>query len=313
MSPLILAAALLATNPAGAEITTATDAGELAGTFLASPAGAGSPVVVIIPGSGPTDRDGNSPVGVKASTYRLLAEALAERGVATVRIDKRGMYGSASAGDPNKVTIERYAADARSWAETARRTVGAPCAWLLGHSEGALVAQVAAEDSDAVCGVILVSAAGRRMSDVLRAQLSANPANAPVLPQALAAIDTLESGGDVSLEGMHPGLAPLFHPAIQPFLKSLFSYDPADLMRDYEGPAAVIQGSTDLQTTLEDARRLAEARPGVELIVLEGVNHVLKVAPVDRAANFATYADPELPLAPGVADAAASFVKTRSP
>ena len=77
--------------------------------------------VLIIPGSGPTDRDGNSPMGVRGSTYRLLAEGLASRGVATLRIDKRGMYGSAGAAkDANAVTIADYGDDVQAWVTRAR-------------------------------------------------------------------------------------------------------------------------------------------------------------------------------------------------
>src|SRR5690606_41326899 len=112
---------------------------------LLRPEGQTRAAAVIIPGSGPTDRDGNSPqFGIKAATYRLLAEGLAERGVATVRIDKRGIGESAAAGASEaELRFSAYAEDARAWAaETATRT-GRPCAWLIGHSEGALVALAA--------------------------------------------------------------------------------------------------------------------------------------------------------------------------
>ena len=88
MGILLLAAALAAAPPAERPITAPGPLAPLAGTL--ADAGKGAPVLLIIPGSGPTDRDGNSPLGVKAGTYRLLAEALAARGVSSVRIDKRG-------------------------------------------------------------------------------------------------------------------------------------------------------------------------------------------------------------------------------
>src|SRR5262245_15965848 len=117
--------------------------GSLAGTLLA-PGTPSAPVVLIIPGSGPTDRDGNGPAGLMASTYRLLAEGLVTRGIASVRIDKRGLFGSrAAVTDPNSVTIDDYAADVRAWVSAIRDRTGAPCVWVLGHSEGGLVALVA--------------------------------------------------------------------------------------------------------------------------------------------------------------------------
>ena len=108
-----------------AAMTTPGPHGDLAGTF--TDAGKGAPVVLIIPGSGPTDRDGNNPLGVTASSYRLLAEALAPKGMSTLRIDKRGMFGSKSAiPDPNAVSIADYASDTHRWAHALRKRTGGP-------------------------------------------------------------------------------------------------------------------------------------------------------------------------------------------
>lgn len=129
----IMIAAVVA---AAAPMTTPGPHGDLAGSFV--DAGKGAPVVLIIPGSGPTDRDGNNRLGVTAAPYRLLADALAAQGVSTLRADKRGMFGSKAAiPDANVVTIADYAADAHNWAQALRKRTGAPCVWLLGHSEGA--------------------------------------------------------------------------------------------------------------------------------------------------------------------------------
>ena len=308
-----LAAAMLAATAAGpAEsfVEAPGPNGPLKGTMLA-PAAApvGTPVVLIIPGSGPTDRDGNNPMGIKASTYKLLAEGLAERGVASVRIDKRGMFASAAAiPDPNKVTIPDYVADVRSWTAAIRARTGARCVWLLGHSEGGLVALAAARGPD-VCGLILVSAAGRPIGTLIREQLRANPANAPLLDQAMAAIDSLEAGRRVDSNAIHPALAGMFAPQIQDFLISLFSHDPARLIADYWKPVLIVQGGRDIQVTEADARRLAEANKRVKLVLVPDVNHVLKtVASADRGANIATYADPALPLAPGIVEPIADFI-----
>lgn len=284
--------------------------GPLRGTLVS----AGKPVVVIIPGSGPTDRDGNNPMGIKASTYRLLGEALAEQGVSSLRIDKRGMFGSHSAvKDANDIKISDYAADARSWAREAAQRTGAPCAWLLGHSEGALVAEVAAQgDTTGLCGLVLVSGPGRRLSDVLREQLTSNPANKPLLPQALAAISELEAGRHVDDTALPAPLKPLFYAAVQGFLIDMFRYDPVELLRACPLPILVVQGTTDIQVGMSDAERAISARPGIQLARLEGVNHVLKLAPADRAANIATYADPNLPLAPGIASSIASFLTAKA-
>jgi pimeloyl-ACP methyl ester carboxylesterase len=311
---LAMALACLATSalaaPVRSYIETPGPSGPLKGTLLAPEDGPRAPVVLIIPGSGPTDRDGNNFVGIKAAPYRLLAEALAADGVTSARIDKRGMFASAAATpDPNKVTITDYAADAHAWAAELRRRTGASCVWLLGHSEGALVALAAARDPTDLCGLVLVAGAGRRMSDVLRDQLKSNPANAPLLDQALPAIGRLEAGQPVDVGPMSPSLQSMFRPQVQDFLIDEMRYDPARLAAAYRGPILVVQGTTDLQVGMADAERLAAARPGIALLKLDGVNHVLKTAPPERSANLATYFDPDLPLAPGVADPIAAFVK----
>ena len=188
-------------------------AGGLAGTIVS--ARDSDPVVLIVPGSGPTDRDGNSPLGVKTDAYRLLAEGLAEERVASVRIDKRGMFGSAAAGDPNAVTPADYVADIHAWIDTIKAARGSECVFLLGHSEGALMVSLAAQGRKDVCGLILVAGMGRTMGDVIRQQLRDNPANAPVLDEAMSALAELAAGRRVDVSAMHPALVPLFAPQVQ--------------------------------------------------------------------------------------------------
>jgi pimeloyl-ACP methyl ester carboxylesterase len=286
-------------------VETELAAGELHGLML-SPAPT-APVVLIIPGSGPTDRDGNNPLGVKAGSYRLLAEALAQRGVASVRVDKHGMYSSAASGDANAATVESYAGDYRAWIDAIRAETGQPCIWVLGHSEGALMATAAAGGRSDVCGLVLVSGMGRKLGPVLREQLAANPANAPLLEAANAAIDRIEAGQRVDPATLPGPLRALFPEAVQGFLISAFAADPVAQLKAAALPALIVQGSTDLQVTMEDAELLAQA-PNARLVVIEGMNHVLKPAPENRLGNLAAYADPSLPLSPGIADAIVGFV-----
>jgi hypothetical protein len=307
------AMALSSASPAGGhsivEVQAPGPKGALAGTMI--DAGEAAPVVLIIPGSGPTDRDGNSPLGVTAAPYRMLAEGLAERGVSTVRVDKRGMFGSAAAGNPNEVMVKGYAQDIRAWVDVIRERKGVDCAWVLGHSEGVLMTlAAAAAEPKGICGVVLVAGAGRRLSDVLREQLRASPQFAPHMEVALPALARLETGQRVDTTGMNPMLLSLFAPQVQDYLIDNFAHDPADLAGRVTVPMLVLQGLSDLQTREADARRLAQANPKARLVLLPGVNHVLKTAPGDdRAANAATYADPSLPIAPGVVDSIAAFVR----
>ena len=231
----------------------------------------------------------------------------------TVRIDKRGMFGSKAAlTDPNAVTIAAYAQDAHAWARAAAAQTGVKCAWLLGHSEGGLVVLKAAQDPRGLCGIILVSAPGRRLADVMREQFKANPANAPILAPALAAIDALAAGRRVDPATLPAPLGDIFNAAVQGFVIDLFAQDPARLAAAVKLPVLIVQGDRDLQVSVADAQALAAAQPKARLTIAPGVNHVLKaVASDDRAANAATYADPSLPIAPAVVDAISGFVTAR--
>ncbi|HVH49887.1 MAG TPA: alpha/beta fold hydrolase [Sphingomicrobium sp.] len=283
--------------------------GPLQGTFV--DAGKGSPVAVIVPGSGPTDRDGNNPMGVTAASYRLLAEALATEGISSVRIDKRGMFGSKAAiADPNKVTIADYAADTRAWAKAAADKAGTKCAWLIGHSEGGLIALTAGQQRDGICGVVALAAPGRKLGTVIREQLKANPANAPLLEPAEKALVALEAGRTVDASTLPAPLTPLFNASVQPFVIDLLAKDPAALAGSLAVPLLVVQPEADLQVSVTDAKALAAGQPKAKLVIVPGVNHVLKAASAtDRGANMATYADPSLPVAAAVVDAIADFVK----
>jgi fermentation-respiration switch protein FrsA (DUF1100 family) len=173
-----------------------------------------------------------------------------------------------------------------------------------------LIALAAAQEPADLCGIILIAGPGRKLGTVIRDQLNANPANAPLLAQANAALDSLEAGKAVDASGLPAPLQPLFAPQVQPFLMDMLAKDPAALAEQATLPMLIIQGGKDIQVSRADAEALHAAQPKAKLLIIENMNHVLKdVAGDDRAANIATYGDPALPLDAGLADAIASFVK----
>ncbi|GBR71986.1 alpha/beta hydrolase [Gluconobacter kanchanaburiensis] len=249
--------------------------GPLAGTFVN--AGPGKPVLLLIPGSGPTDRDGNSALGPKPATLKQLADGLALHGISSVRIDKRGMFGSRKAiPDGNHVTIADYVADVRNWIAVIRSKIGAHCVWLAGHSEGGLVALATVQTSVDICGLILVSTPGRPLGEVLREQLHALPSARTVLPQIDKTITALEAGRHVDVQSLHPGLRGLFHPAVQDFMIDLFRHDPAGLLKAYHGPVLIMQGGADKQVSATaDLPLLKTADPQADIILLPNASHSL--------------------------------------
>ena len=293
---------------AGIEVEAAGPQAPLKGTML--DAGKGAPVAVIIPGSGPTDRDGNNPMGVKAAHLKMLAEGLAANGISTIRVDKRGMYGSKDAKVPGSDTkIADYVTDVGNWVAAARAKTGAKCVWLIGHSEGGMIALATAQVQKDLCGVVLAASLGRKMTVVMREQFAKNPGNAPLMPQITAVLDSIEAGKVGDTSAMHPALAPVFSPANQRYLIDTGAYDPGKLIAAVKVSAMIVQGGRDLQTTMDDANAMKAGQPAAVLKVFPEMNHALKNAPADPAANFATYNDPNLPLTPGLVDAIAVFIK----
>lgn len=309
MLNLIFAGAL-ALAPTSTDVTLASEPAPLHGTLL-QPEAPARAVAVIIAGSGPTDRDGDSPMGVRGAVYRQLAEGLAERGVASLRYDKRGIAASAAAATSEAdMRFDHYIDDAEAWAAEAASQTGLPCAWLIGHSEGALIALAVADKPDSkVCGLVLLSGAGRPAGAPLREQFETLPE--PLKAQASDILAELEQGRAV--EEVPAPLAVLFRPSVQPYMMSWLPLDPARLIAAYDGPVLIGQGTTDIQITMTDAEALKAAKPEADLVTFEGVNHVLKASPQDRAANIATYGNPDLPIAEGVSEAVADFIVSRSP
>jgi fermentation-respiration switch protein FrsA (DUF1100 family) len=121
-------------------------------------------------------------------------------------------------------------------------------------------------------------------------------------------MEKIESGQQV--DSIPPFLAPLFRPSVRPYLVSWFRYTPSTEMAKLTIPALVVQGTTDIQTSEEDARLLAAALPSARLVMIEGMNHVLKTAPPGRAEQMAAYSDPSLPVVPELLEEIRSFIKS---
>jgi uncharacterized protein len=303
---LIPAESRSASDKNASDIQCETSTGTLFGT-LDLPAGKGPwPAVLVIAGSGPTDRDGNQPF-MKNDSLRLVGKALAAHGVAALRYDKRGIGKSAAAGAVEvNLRLENYVEDAVSWLKQLRGDSRFNKVVILGHSEGSLAGMLAAK-REPVDRLISVAGAGRDLATILRDQLKRN------LPQNLFVesshiIDELAAGRKV--DNVPPVLNTLFRPIVQPFLMSSMKYNPGKEIADVTVPILVVQGSTDLQISMDDASLLAANNKNARLVAIENMNHVLKNAPSQSLAEqAAAYSDPSLPLAPKLMDEILSFVQ----
>jgi len=275
-------------------ITLDTGTGELFGSLLLPKSDDPVPVVLIISGSGPTDRDGNNVDGGRNDSLKRLAWVLAKHNIASVRYDKRGVAASlAATPDERNLTVEAYVADAQAWGQKLKTDPRFGKLIVLGHSEGALIASLAAPGIDADA-VISVSGSARPVDQVIREQLG-NRLPPPLMLRSNELLDSLKAGKPD--DNVPPPLQAIFRPSVQPYLISLFRQDPAAAFAKLKMPALIIQGSNDIQVGVNDARLLKAAKPDAELALIEGMNHVMRIVPNDVKRQLASYKDPQLPLA----------------
>lgn len=275
---------------------------------LTLPRGATSPVPValIIAGSGPTDRNGNSVMGIRPNSYAQLAWRLAERGIATLRYDKRGLPGTRGTFEVSETTLEDFAGDARAAVESLARDPRFSGVVLVGHSEGAALALIAAGQGAPVAGVVHVSGLGRPVGEVMREQLSRQFDSATLARFDVAMEQYLRGEQPADLP---PQLAMLFVPVNRTIMRSLMAFDPPAAIRVVRQPLLIVQGETDLQVTVADAERLHAARPDARLLLLPGANHVLKHS-TERTVpgQMSTYQNPTVPIVPELGPAIADWI-----
>lgn len=287
-----------------------TGNGVLYGSLLLPQQATPPPVVLIIAGSGPTDRDGNNPAGGRIDNLKRLALLLAGEHIASVRFDKRGVAASQPATpDERNLSVEAYVADTVAWAHKLKADPRFGPLILLGHSEGALIATLAAEQAGA-SAVISLSGSGRPVAEVIREQLAQRLPPAQ-LAQGTALLDSLQAG-QTSLNVPVP-LRQVFRPTVQPYLISLLRQDPAAAFAQLKVPALIIQGRNDVQVDVADAELLKAAKPDAQLVLIDGMNHTLRISPRDISGQRETYQNPELPLARELGQRIVAFIRQLPP
>ena len=279
-----------------------TPTGNIEGTLLV-PSKGNIPLVLIIAGSGPTDRDGNSG-SLKNNSLKMLAQGLYNNNIASFRFDKRGIAKSAKAMiSEEDLRPEHYIRDVQQWYLLLKNDSRFSSVIILGHSEGSLIGMIASQD---VFPEKFISLAGPgvSMQATLKRQLADQPPY--ILSMSLPIIEQLEKGKTV--DSVPPLINILFRPSVQPYLISSFKYDPAVEISKVKCPVLIIQGTTDIQIQVEDAKKLAGSNSNSELVIIEGMNHILKEADANRFLNLRTYGDPNLELKQGLIKSITSFI-----
>jgi alpha-beta hydrolase superfamily lysophospholipase len=238
------------------------------------------------------------------NSLKMVAEGLAEKGIASLRYDKRGIGESKNAGlQESDLRFEHYVEDAKAWTKLLKGDPRFSEIIILGHSEGSLIGMIAAQQ-EAVSKFISLAGSGVPAADILREQLKSQPP--AILDQALPIIKKLENGE--TQDSVPPMFFALFRPGVQPYMISWFKYDPQKEIAKLHIPILIIQGTTDIQVTVSDAEKLAKANTGAQIRIIEGMNHILKNAEADRMKNLQTYGNPELPLNEELMDVVGGFI-----
>jgi len=286
------------------KITTKT--GDIYGTLLLPEIKNKIPIVLIISGSGPTDRDGNNPTMINNS-LKFLAESLKNNGIASVRFDKRGIAASKSAGlEEINLRFENYISDVNVWIDSLYNDKRFSKIIVLGHSEGSLIGMIASVKNNKVNAFISVAGAGRTADELIKEQLKTQPQF--LKDTMFVMIDKLKSGDTIA--NISPLLYSLFRPSIQPYMISWFKYNPQTEIAKLEVPILIIQGTTDIQIKELDAELLHKSQPKAELRIIKNMNHILKnCETISKKAQTPIYNNPELPINKELEDIIKIFIE----
>lgn len=300
---IIMAATIFAQEQ---PITLKTSTGDINGVLLKPDTKKKVPVVLLISGSGPTDKDGNQ-TGMQNNALKLLAEALAKNNIASVRFDKRGIASSASAGKTEAdLRFDDYVNDVTNWINLLAQDKSFSKIIVAGHSEGSLIGMIASAKSDKVRKYISLAGAGMPADEILKEQFKSQPQNVKDL--IFPMLDKLKKGETIS--DVPPSLNSLFRPSVQPYFISWLKYNPQEEIKKLKIPVLIIQGDKDIQVSVKDAELLAAASKKAEKKIIPNMNHVLKtIDTTDQAQQLKIYSDPTLSINTELVKAMVSFIQ----
>lgn len=250
-------------------------------------------IAIIIAGSGPTDKNGNSKLGVTANSYKLLAEALQKDNIATLRYDKRGIGKSKLVdASESKQKFDDFINDAIIIYNYVKDSLGYSNIYFIGHSEGSLVAMVAAQQTKAA-GYISISGAGRTIDEVVLEQVATQPEN--VQEQIKEIFHQLKQGNEV--DDVPQYLYSLFRPSVQPYMISWLKYKPTEEIKKIACKILIINGTCDVQVKETEATLLYQSNQASKLLIIPKMTHTLKDAAADCTdEGMKTYKDASMPL-----------------
>lgn len=261
-------------------------------------------LVILIAGSGPTDRNGNQQM-MQNNSLKMIAQGLASEGIASFRYDKRIFtLLKQQALQENKLRFDDFIEDAVSSIQYFKEKKSFEKIYVLGHSQGALVGLMAALNTE-VDGYISLAGAGQSIDQVIINQIGMQMPG--LKDETVTAFTTLREKG--SVKEFNPALTSILRPSVQPFIASWMNYDPAQEIAKMTAPVLILNGSKDLQVDVNEAQALKMALTSADFQIIENMNHVLKTVSGNDLDNTKTYNDTTIPLAKELIPAISAFVK----
>ncbi|MFV8357827.1 alpha/beta hydrolase family protein [Flavobacterium sp. XS1P32] len=260
-------------------------------------------LVILIAGSGPTDRNGNQK-NVVNNSLKYLCEGLTQNDIAAFSYDKR-MFAQISLGTLNEATLsfEDFINDAKAVFTYFKNQKKYNKIIIAGHSEGSLIGMIAANDN--ADAFISIAGPGRTIDAVVVEQIEKQ---APFLKEeVLKNFEILKSGNTFELK--NEMLASIFRPSVQPYMISWLKYNPQDEIKKLKIPTLLLNGTNDLQVSVGEAELLKKSKPDAELVIIDAMNHVFKEIKGDTAENMKSYNDPNLPISAQLLNTITRFIK----
>lgn len=271
------------------------------GTLLTPNASEATVLAIIIAGSGPTDRNGNQNF-MQNNALKKLAEGLAEGGIATFRYDKRIVKQIRKNNvDPN-ITFDDFVTDAISVVEYFKNKDAFSRIMVIGHSQGSLVGMLATQDR--ADGFISLAGAGQSIDGVITEQVGTmDPSLVEPTKRVFAEMKEGKAVTDYP-----PALTSIFRADIQPFIRNWMQYDPQTILKQLDVPVLIINGTKDLQVSVEEANRLKQSSENAELVIIENMNHVLFIIEGGQLENSKSYNESSRPISEELLSSIKDFI-----
>lgn len=250
-------------------------------------------LAILIAGSGPTNRSGNQP-NIHNNSLKYLAEGLATKGINTFCFDKRIIAQIISGKtDESKMLFEDNSTDVNLIVSYFKNQKKYSKIVLIGHSEGSLIGMMSATKN--VDGFVSIAGPGRPIDDILNEQIAKQ--NPKIAAETRANLDILKQGKTFDCTSESYTIKSLFRNSVQNYLISWIKINPQTEIQKLNIPVLLINGTKDLQVPESEAKMLKVAHPNAELVIINNMNHVLKIIDGDEVENKASYNNSKLPIA----------------